>query len=239
MTQVTKQKAPLSARLGAVAGLLIAVAPAMYLLHVTGVSRRVIIGFGVLCWAAGVLVKWIVYQQIIVKRLHGRWPAARLAAAQGALSSASELGAAAAFFYALPRLTLPEAVGLGAGAAFVEGILTATVNVSAGTPYGQHVAEQEEMTRGNPAVYWFLCVADRTVATVVQICSRTLVFLSVRSGNPLPGAVAFVTFAAIDGSAYYALVQKWPFGKLPVATKLYGMLAGFAAIQGFALLAAI
>lgn len=227
-------------RLSAVAALLIAVAPAMYLLHVTQVPRRIVIGFGILCWAAGVMVKWVVYQFVIVKRLHPQWAPERLALAQGALSSVSELGAAVLFFAFMPRLTVLGAIGMGAGAAFVEGILTATVNLSKGTPYGAHVAEQEAVAmQGNALVTPLLCVSDRLLATVVQICSRTLVFLSVRSGNPLPGAVAFATFALIDGFAYYALLKKWEFGRLTVAIKLYGMLAGFAAVQGMTLLLAL
>jgi hypothetical protein len=223
--------------LGAVAGLLIAVAPAMYLLHAMDVPRRIIIGFGVLCWVAGVLVKWVVYQLVIVKYLHARWPAAGLAITQGMLSATTELGAAVGFFLMLPHLTLVQAVGIGAGAAFVEGILAATVRPSHGTPYGEHVSEQVKTSSVSTLV--FLNISDRLVATVVQVCSRTLVFLSVQSGNPLPGLLAFATFAAIDGYAYYALIQQWKFSRIATAARLYGVLAGFATIQALTLFAFI
>lgn len=237
MSHTANADPPLSARLGAVAGLLIAVAPAMYLLRVMDVPRRIIIGFGILCWAAGVLGKWAIYQLVVVKHLHARWPATRLATTQGMLSAATELGAALVFFVMLPRLTLLQAIGIGAGAAFVEGILTTTVNLSHGTPYSQHVAEQEKTSQVSNLV--FLSIADRLVATAAQVCSRTLVFLSLRSGNPVPGLIAFVTFAAIDGYAYYALLRKWEFGRFAVAVKLYGVLAGFATIQALTLLVAV
>jgi hypothetical protein len=149
------------------------------------------------------------------------------------------LGATTVLLMMLPRLRLSEAFGIGAGAAFVEGVVMEVVEVQKGTPHGQHVAEQVEASLANRFVPAFLSIADRLVASVAHVCSRALIFLSVRTGNPVPALTAFITFAAIDGYAGYALGQKWSFGKLPVALKVYGPMAGLATVQGFVLLAVL
>ncbi len=224
------------------AALIVGIAPAVYLIYAKGVSAKIVIGWGVIAWVAGVMFKWGVYRTLVVRTLHQRLRPVWLAVAQGVLSSVSELGAALAVMaYALPRLTPLEMVGFGAGAAYVEGILVALIpNPHVGGPHGEHVEQQAAILRKKKGLgYWWLPVADRAVADVVQICTRGLVYVSLLTSNPLPASFAVLTFAAIDGFAYYALVNRWEFAHARVGLKLYGTLAAVAGLQAGALALAL
>ncbi len=224
------------------AALVVGVAPALCLIYVWGVSRKIVIGWGVIAWVVGVMLKWAIYQAVVVRILHRRLSAGWLATAQGAVSAFSELSAAlVVLVYVLPRLTPLEVAGFGAGAAFVEGILVAVIpNPHAGGPVGEHVDRQADILRREKrGGYWWLGVADRAIADVAQICARGLVYASLSTSNPLPGAFALVTFAAIDGFGYYALVQRWEFAQSRVGLKLYGTLGVVAGLQAVAFALAV
>lgn len=217
--------------------LLAGVAPALCLIYVWKVPTKVIIGWGVVAWAGGVLFKWVVYRFVIVRILHSRLSDGWLGATQGTLSAASELGAAAlVFVYLAPKLTLLELIGFGAGAAFAEGILVGLVrNPLAGTPTGAYVDEQSALLREQGgAGYWLLGAVERIEADVAHICSRGLVYVSLITSNPAPALVALVTFGAVDGTAYFALLRHWQFSQTRVAVKLYGIIGAIAGLQWIA-----
>lgn len=64
-------------------------------------------------------------------------------------------------------------------------------------------------------------VLERLLAYLPHIGVRGLVYVGVVTKNVLPILLAVVTFAAIDGRAYYAHLQKWAFDDPRVLGKFY------------------
>lgn len=210
---------------------LIAAAPAAYLLG-AGVERR-IVAYGFLAWALGVLVKLGLDQALVAPVLHPRLSPAALGVTQGLVSSVTEMGATALVLrFALPHLSLTEAMAFGAGAACETVLLLAVPEPLSGTPFGTHVAgEMAALRKERPGLLFTICVVERTLATVLHIASRVLVYLTLRLGTPLPALAAFLTFAAVDGVAYYGLVRKWRLTEPADLRRLYGWIAAMVAVQ--------
>lgn len=216
----------------AAASILVGVVPVILLERWWGVPRKITVGFGVLAWVAGVLLIKVPLHHLIIEPMVRRGSDhARVSILHGALSGCSELGAAALFFiFVLPRLTLPQLLGFGAGAGMVEAIMLPFIrNPLEGTVLERHAAETIERSSENAVVQW-LSVLERVWATLLQVSSRALVYFSVVSGNPVPAVLALSGFAACDGLAYYAHLEKWPFDRASILVRIHMYLAGVAAL---------
>lgn len=78
-----------------VASIAVAIVPVVVLIQYFGVPRKLIIGWGVLSYLAGVVVlKMPLYHVFVVRLLHPKLTNLWLAVSQGIVSAFSELGAA-------------------------------------------------------------------------------------------------------------------------------------------------
>ncbi len=217
--------------LPSLASIAIGVLPILVITLSVGVSRKVI-GKGALAYAAGAVgLKLPLYHLLVVKVLHKKLSNSAIAISQGLVSSVSELGAALGFFlFVTPELTLGELIGFGMAAGSIEAIILPFMkNPLQGTPLESHAEEILHRSSQNLSVEW-LGVVERILATLIHISSRGLVYVSYSTGNPVPGFLAFTGFAAIDGRAYYAHLQKWQFDDIRVLLKFYKYLGTMAIV---------
>jgi hypothetical protein len=154
----------------------------------------------------------------------------------GILSAAAELGVAAAFFvFVWHPPTFAQLVGFGAGAGMVEAVMVPFMaNPFSGSTLEGHSADVFNRSAGAPLFQWFK-VLERIWATLLHVSSRALVYLTIASGNPVPAAVAVGGFAAVDGVAYYGLLEKWRFDQWPTLVRVHAYVAGVATLLTAAL----
>jgi hypothetical protein len=99
-----------------------------------------------------------------------------------------------------------------------------------GTPLEEHTSEVIQRSSTNNLIPW-MSVLERFLALFPHIAARGLVYISFISGNIVPAILAVITFASIDGRAYFAHLEKWPFDNIKVLGKIYTLLALVAFIQ--------
>ncbi|MDP1621887.1 MAG: hypothetical protein Q8M08_06070 [Bacteroidales bacterium] len=224
--------------LPSIASILAGVIPIVILIVYFDVPRKLIIGYGILSWIIGVgLFKMPVYHLVVVKFLHGRLSNKWLGITQGLVSAFSELGSALIFFhFVLTDLSLPQLIGFGLAAGAVESVILPFIgNPFTGTPLEKHTADMEQKMSLNLSMQW-MGVLERLIAMVIHIASRGLIYVSMITFSLLPGIIAVVTFAAVDGRGYYALQEKWAFDNIKVLKKFYLFLAIIALLQSVSFL---
>jgi len=212
-------------RIGGALGVLVGIAPAIWVMAARGVSSKLVVGYGVLFFLFSVLMKTALYL-VLSKHVYSSLGPAPEALIHGPLSSACELGIAAiAFGLVLPNLGLWQVFGFGAGAAAVEAIIVSLQqNPLVGTQVGTHIADQTLKLQSGPA--WLVVavpVMDRGLATTAHIACRGLVAAGIASRRLWPGAIAFLAFAATDGFVMYCHVRKWEFAKPVLAARLFSV----------------
>jgi hypothetical protein len=219
--------------LPAIASILVGIIPIVILILYFDVPRKLILGWGILSWIIGVaLLKMPLYHLLVVKFLHKRLSNKWLGIIQGFVSAFSELGSAFIFFqFVLRDLSLPQLIGFGVAAGAVESIVLPFIgNPLSGTPLEKHTADMEQKTSSDLSMQW-MGVIERVIAMVIHISSRGLIYVSMIKFSILPGLIAVLTFAAVDGRAYYALLEKWALDEIRVLRKFYLYLAIIAMIQ--------
>ncbi|MCX6135850.1 MAG: hypothetical protein NTU47_18760 [Ignavibacteriales bacterium] len=72
---------------------------------------------------------------------------------------------------------------------------------------------------------------ERLLALFPHVATRGSVYVSFISGNAVPAVLAVLTFASVDGRAYFALLEKWPFDDIRVLVKIYRSIALVAFAQ--------
>lgn len=216
-----------------VASVAVGIIPVIVLINLFGVPRKLIVGWGVLSYIVGVTAfKLPLYHLLVVKILHPRLSQGWLSLAHGFVSAVAELGAALLFFvFVVPNLSLVQLIGFGAAAAAVEAVMLPFMrNPLSGTPLEEHASEVIERSSSSTLVAW-MSVMERIWAFIPHITSRGLTYISYATGNVVPAILAVATFAAIDGRAYYAHLQKWAFDDLHVLGRLYRYLVWIAVCQ--------
>lgn len=211
----------------------VGIIPVFVLIHYFDVSRKLIIGWGVLSYIAGVAVfKLPLYHFIVVRVLHMKFSNRWLGVSQGFISAISELGSAFLFFvFVVPKLTLVQLIGFGTAAGAVEAIILPFMqNPLKGTPLEAHLSEVIQRSSTNNLIPW-MAVLERLFALPLHIGTRGLVYISFISGNIIPAILAVMAFASIDGRAYFAHLEKWSFDNLQVLGKIYTFIAIVAIIQ--------
>lgn len=162
---------------------------------------------GALTWAVSVAVKLVLSGVVHVattKRLSPKW----YAAAQGALSAVTELGAAAlVFLYLLPEGSLSLVLAFGAGAGVVEALILFGVGLLSKTK----AATAEKSASALPWYQEWTFAVERFGALLGHIGSRGLVWLAVHSSlyPALPAILALISFSTVDGVATYGTLKKW------------------------------
>lgn len=210
-----------------VASIAVGIIPVFILIHYFGVSRKLIIGWGVLSYVVGVTAfKLPVYHLFVVRLLHGKLSNVWLSVSHGFVSAISELGAAFLFFiFVVPELTLAELIGFGIAAGAVEAIMLPFIqNPLKGTPLEEHSSEVLQRSSANRLIPW-MSVLERALALLPHVATRGLVYISFISGNMIPAVLAVLTFALIDGRAYFAHLEKWSFDDIGVLVQIYRDLA--------------
>lgn len=216
-----------------VASIAVGLLPVVVLIQYFGVSRKLIIGWGVLAYVAGTTaIKMPLYHLFVVKVLHGRLSHLWLSVVQGLVSSISELTAALLFFvFVVPDLNLTQLLGFGVSAGAVEAIMLPFIqNPLKGTPVGEHASEVINKSSSSPLIAW-MAVVERAIAFIPHVAARGLVYISLVTGNLIPALIAVLTFASIDGRAYYAHLEKWPFDQIRVLGRIYMNIAVIAVFQ--------
>ncbi|MFH0989431.1 MAG: hypothetical protein V1799_05370 [bacterium] len=213
--------------LSTLASFAVGIIPVFVLIHYFGVSSKLIVGWGVLSYVVGVVgFKMPLYHFFVIKVLHGKLSNLWLSVSHGFVSAISELGAALLFFiFVVPELTLPQLIGFGAAAGAVEAIMLVFIqNPLKGTPLEEHSSEVIQRASANNLIPW-MSVLERALALFPHVATRGLVYISFISGNIVPVALAVLTFASIDGRAYFAHLEKWPFDNIRMLGKIYRYLA--------------
>ncbi len=216
-------------QLPSAASIAVGIVPVLILIAWFGVSRK-IIAKGALAYAAGAVgLKLPLYHLLVVKVLHKKLSNRSLAIAQGIVSAVSELGAVLCFYlFVVPELTFAGLVGFGVASGSIEAIILPFMkNPLEGTPLEGHARETINKIPENSRVEW-LGVLERVLASIVHTATRGLVYVSYSTGNPLPAALAVLGFASVDGRAYFAHLEKWPFEDPRVLARFYRFLASIA-----------
>jgi hypothetical protein len=215
------------------ASILVGIVPIWVLETWFGVPRKITVGYGIIAYVIGTTALKLPLHHFVVERvLYPRLATSSLAAAHGALSAVSELAPAAVFFvYVVPHLTWWQLVGFGVGAGATEAImLPFLANPLKGTILEEHATHVFRRS-ATASVVQCLSVLERVWAMLLQVSTRGLIGLSVYSGNPAPGCLALVGFAAVDGTAYYAHLKKWRFDSLPVLARVHLFLGVAASVM--------
>ena len=215
------------------ASIAVGIIPVFILIHYFGVSRKLIIGWGVLSYVLGVTgFKIPIYHFFVVKLLHGKLSNLWLSVSHGLVSAISELGAAFLFFvFVVPKLTLVQLIGFGAAAGAVEAIMLPFIqNPLKGTPLEEHTSEVIQRSSASSLIQW-MSVLERALALSPHVAARGLVYISFISGNIVPAVLGVLTFASVDGRVYFALLEKWPFDNIRVLMKIYRYIALVAFFQ--------
>ena len=220
----------------AVASIAVGIVPIVVLERWFGVPRKVSVGFGVVAWAAAVAAKAIIHHLVVDRAVRQGTDHRTAAVILGVLSASAELGVAAAFFMLVWHPpTLSQLIGFGAGAGMAEAVMLPFIaNPFKGSTLEAHSEEVFTRSAGVPLIQW-LKVLERIWATLLQVSSRALVYLTMASANPVPAAVAICGFACVDGMAYYGLLQKWRFDQGPTLLWVHA----FAGAIALALTAAL
>ncbi|MCX6135851.1 MAG: hypothetical protein NTU47_18765 [Ignavibacteriales bacterium] len=137
-------KSKLQRLIPTLASIAVGIIPVIVLIYYFGVSRKLIIGWGVLSYVLGVAgFKMPSYHLFVVKVLHGRLSNTWLSASHGLVSAISELGTALLFFiFVVPKLTLVQLIGFALAAGAVEAIVLPFIeNPLKGTPLEEHSSE--------------------------------------------------------------------------------------------------
>lgn len=215
----------------AAASVVVGIAPILALELWWSVPRGITVGYGVIVWVVAVAIKAVIHQLVIDRAVRRGADHRYVSCIHGLLSAFSELGVAAAFFAFLWRpTTLPQLIGIGAGAGMAEAIMLPFIkNPFKGTTLETHSTEVFSSTAGVSAIQW-LNVLERVWATLLHASSRALVCLTVMSTNPLPALIGVCGFAAVDGIAYYGHLRKWRFDEIRTLSRVHLFLGGIAAL---------
>ena len=227
MAERPKSEVPHAASIGSI---IVGVAPIIVLANWWDVPLKITVGYGVLAWVAAVLLKTAIHQLVIDRVVRQGASHRAVAAIQGLLSASTELGVAAVFFmYIWQPATMAELIGFGAGAGMAEAVILPSLkNPLKGTSLELHATEVLACTGGDSTIQW-LSVLERVLATVLHIASRSLVYLTFLSSNPLPAVLAVGGFSCVDGVAYYGHLKKWRFDSVRTLASMYGYIGGIAA----------
>jgi hypothetical protein len=220
-------KARVQRLLPTLASIAVGIIPVLVLINYFGVPRKLILGWGVLSYVLGVTAfKMPLYHLVVVKLLHGKLTNVWLSLSQGLVSAVSELGASLLFFFfVVPDMTLVQLIGFGTAAGAAEAVMLPFIrNPLKGTPLEQHAEEVLERSFASWLIEW-MSVLERVLAMFPHIAARGLLYISFATGNVIPGVLAVAGFASLDGRAYFAHLEKWPFDNMQVLGRLYRYVA--------------
>lgn len=197
-------------------------------LGMAGTASWTWICLGATAWGAAVVMKVILagpvsafFERLTTNKF-------RQCLGWGLWSAACELGIAAVIFLAAgPFPRIGNALGFGISAGCAEVLFTLALGLaSAGKEETQPSAGPDETF-----VSWS-GVIERLLATAGHIASRGLVWTGLQSWPLAPGlALAFATFALVDGVATYGVDSKWDWTDPGTARRFYGFVAAITVLE--------
>lgn len=185
-------------------------------------------------WGFGCILKMALYHGLIRRLPHDERCLLGVSALNGLVSGLTELGLALVFFLVLKPLTLPEVLAFGIGIGAIEAFLVATTgDPLKGTDLAEPARRLEEVVSSQTGlrgiVYrQILPCLERLIAAALHVGTRGLVYLSRRSGSPVPFLVALGVFVLADGVVGYRLLHEGRLTDLGVLRRTYLVLAGLA-----------
>ena len=192
-------------------------------------------------WGFGCILKMLIYHTVIRKLRHDEASILRVSLLNGLVSGITELGLALLFFVFLKQLTFGQVVAFGIGIGTIEAYLVATPShplkgTALETASRQLEATVERLPDNRRWIYQVaMPIAERLIATGIHIGTRGLVYVSWRSGGPLPFLFALLIFLVADGVLGYRLLHQGKLADLRVLNRTYASLLGLAvlALAGF------
>jgi uncharacterized membrane protein YhfC len=199
---------------------LIGIAPVLIWKKVSRVEVKWF-GVGALLWAVAVALKLgcgLLINASVIGHLKDalRHPYFIAAAGLfvGAESSAFEIGVTWVAARLWPKIgrNAGRAIAIGVGAGAVEAVLLSLPLLAGALTVLVDVKEAEEFrktmqtTAANTPLFWLVPPAERLIALLVHVSTRTLVLLGATKGKPLTALWGFLLFTLTDGLAGAFLV---------------------------------
>jgi hypothetical protein len=209
-----------------VATLALAVALPAALLVRFGASWGALMG-GAGAWAIAVALKRSAVGPL--RRASGLRAGSRGAATvHGAYSALCELGIAAGCFAVAAPLAVVDVVAFGAGAGVAEILFV----IGSGIGAADRRAERAWAAGAarSAVVRWALFV-ERATTAALHVGTRGLVYLAVSEGDLAAAALAFASFAAVDGVAVYGVESGWSWFEPRVCRGFYLFVAVVAGVD--------
>jgi hypothetical protein len=213
----------------------LAVGPPLALI-VLGVAKPSWMAMGAGVWAGSVALKILL--GIPVHRAISRpgWGPKTRAILWGGWSAFCELGAIALVFVAISMpATIGDVIGVGIGAGSME------IVVLAGPAFIALLATKGRLA--DPPGDWFVQwggVFERISTSAGHVTTRGLVWVALQSLILIPAAaIAFVTFALVDGVATYGTAAGWNWQDSRLYRRYNGFLALVSLIEAAAFAGAL
>ena len=180
--------------------------------------------YGVFSWSLALVLKLIGLVVLYTAYEAGIMPLATCAGAHGIMSAACELGLAAVFFRS-NRLPLKDVLAFGTGIGSFEALWVLAEG-------SLELAETKALTLAS-----FLDLAsgqllfERALSLLGHISSRLLVYASLSHRKLLPGLLAFILFALVDGTAAYGTLAQWNWSDSLIQTRFQWFIATVGGIE--------
>lgn len=187
---------------------------------------------GALTWAIAVLAKGPA-ARLLGRVLKSRLSHAGHAAAQGVLSAAIELAAAALYFVFWPPPNIGDMLAFGVGAGSAEAAYILVLALITPPPSPEVLATWERGARVSLCVRYMLPI-ERFFALVGHTGARGLVAFAIIARSVeaiLLFAFAFILFAAIDAVAVYGKLDCWKWSDPRVCRSAHAFFAGASMAQ--------
>jgi len=191
-----------------------------------------ILAGGALTWAFAVLAKGPL-ARLLARALRRRLSHTSQAAAQGVLSAATELAAAALYFIFWPTSSFRDMLAFGVGAGSAEAGYILILALASPPPSSEVLARWERGARISLCVRYMLPI-ERFFALVGHAGARGLVAFAIIAGSLeaiLLLAFAFILFAAIDAVAVYGKLQHWDWSDPRICRSAHAFFAGASTAQ--------
>ncbi len=197
-------------------------------------ENSAVLVFGAASWGIAVALK--IPANRALTRSGVRLGEGFLSALQGLLSAVCELGVLALVVLALQvRLSIPNAMGLGMGAASVEALYLSIVAAIQGIKRIDPLkVNRWRQSAERSYVVRYLFFIERLVAALVHIGSRSLICLAMATEAFPYGVLATVVFGAVDGIAAYGKSSNWDWLN-PMVSRTYYSFVGIAGAAQIAL----
>lgn len=211
--------------------------PPVAIVCLGGATAMVILG-GATVWAVSVAAKYPL-ASLVSRLLGGGTSAIRKASAQGFLSAACELGAAAVYFLVKPLPNWANVIAFGLGAGCAEVIYVLCLGIVEGIKGRAPHAEAAWLTGARRS----LCVRyspalERFLALIGHTASRGLIYAGTsspyyRTAVDTAGILflAVLLFTAVDGVSYYGLKANWDWNSPRICRRFYSFVGGVTLIE--------